>query len=239
MKKKLLSVFICAAFLCSMLTAAVSFKPEDIKSESRMSLGYSIINGYSKLSAKAGLKSYDKAAVYSGLDLSNPYIVTLAGTFYLTRGIDLERLVTDNDYAYSLVEKLDGFMGRLFVSNERAAKLKKRLTENGVNIKKAYDTVGLFIVETNTETAQALMEDEAVDFVMAGGEVPSTMKDLNLDGSSDALDATVIQEYIAGKIDYSDRDENEYIKFAGDINGDKEFDIRDATAALKKAIPRA
>ena len=73
-----------AAFLGNSPTVS-AFGMDDLKSDSRMQLGYSIINGYSKLSARSGLTDYSKTAVYCGQDLSNPYLLALAGTFYFTR----------------------------------------------------------------------------------------------------------------------------------------------------------
>ena len=60
------------------------------------------------------------------------------------------------------------------------------------------------------------------------------MKDLNMDGKSDSGDAAYIQRYLTGELVYPDDDENEYISFAADIDGDKKHDIRDATALLRE-----
>lgn len=59
--------------------------------------------------------------------------------------------------------------------------------------------------------------------------MPTSMKDLNLDGKSDVEDGALIQLYLAGKLEYDDDDINEYVKFACDINGDKEINILDVT----------
>lgn len=213
---------------------AKAFDLNDIKSESRMDLGYSIINGYSKLSERKGLKSYDKSAVYSGLDITSPYNIALAGTFYFSHFVDLERLMTDNDYALSLIKQLDGYMSKFGVKNDRAAALKSELEEKKIQVLDSYDTVGMYIIKTDSETAEALMKDSKVDFVFAGGEVPPTMKDLNMDGKSDSRDAPLIQQFLAEELVLSDKDENEYIKFACDINGDKSLDINDVTELLTR-----
>lgn len=233
MKRRIIAsiTLLVAVFSC---ISAVSFKVDDIKSESRMELGYSIINGYSKLSVKNGLKSYEKTAVFSAPNLSNPYIIALTGAYYLANGVDLDRLVKDNDYAYSMAEGLNGFFGTMLVSNDRAEKLKQRLKKDEIKIIKAFDAVGLFIVKTDADAAEKLMNDENVDFVFAGGEVPSTMRDLNLDGKTDYLDALLIQSYLADCLKPDDREELEYIKFACDVNGDKKLNINDATAAQMK-----
>ncbi|MBQ4251211.1 MAG: hypothetical protein II701_04730, partial [Ruminococcus sp.] len=86
MYKRIISYFMVlliafAAFLGNSPTVS-AFGMDDLKSDSRMQLGYSIINGYSKLSARSGLTDYSKTAVYCGQDLSNPYLLALAGTFY-------------------------------------------------------------------------------------------------------------------------------------------------------------
>lgn len=213
---------------------ANAFELEDIKNEDRMNLGYSIINGYSKLSASKGLKSYEKTAVYSGLDVTRPYNIALVGTFYFTHFVDLERVMTDNDYAMSLIEKLNGYMSTFGVKNDRAESLKAELNEKKIPILESYDTVGLYIIKTDSNTAETLMQNSKVDFVFAGGEVPPTMKDLNMDGKSDKKDVPLIQKFIAKDYTYSDSDEKEYIQFACDINDDKKVDINDATQLLSE-----
>ena len=237
--KRIISYFMVlliafAAFLGNSPTVS-AFGMDDLKSDSRMQLGYSIINGYSKLSARSGLTDYSKTAVYCGQDLSNPYLLALAGTFYFTNGVDLERTLTDNGYALGLVRKLNAFLERMGVKNERLTSLKAALKNEKVPVTESLDSVGLLFIKTDSAFAGRLMNDDRVDFVFAGGEVPPSMKDLNMDGRSDFEDASYIQRFLAGELVYPDADENEYIKFATDIDGDKNQDIRDATALLRDA----
>ena len=237
MYKKFIAYFLVlaisfAAFMRN--PAAVSaFGMDDLKSESQMKLGYSIINGYSKLSSRSGLTSYGKTAVYCGQDLTNPYLLALAGTFYITNGVDLERTLTDNDYALGLVRKLNSFLAGMGVKNDRLTSLMAALKNENVSVTESLDSIGLIFIKTDSAFANRLMNDERVDFVFAGGEVPPSMKDLNMDGKSDSGDAAYIQRYLTGELVYPDDDENEYISFAADIDGDKKHDIRDATALLR------
>ena len=120
------------AFLSNSATVS-AFGMDDLKSGDRMKLGYSIINGYSKLSSRSGLTDYGKTAVYCGQDLSNPYLIALAGTFYFTNGVDLERTLTDNEYALDLVRRLNGFLKTMGVKNERAASLKAALSISSIS----------------------------------------------------------------------------------------------------------
>ncbi len=238
MYKKFIAYFLVlaisfAAFMSN--PAAVSaFGMDDLKSESQMKLGYSIINGYSKLSSRSGLTSYGKTAVYCGQDLTNPYLLALAGTFYITNGVDLERTLTDNDYALGLVRKLNSFLAGMGVKNDRLTSLMAALKNENVSVTESLDSIGLIFIKTDSAFANRLMNDERVDFVFAGGEVPPSMKDLNMDGKSDSGDAAYIQRYLTGELVYPDDDENEYISFAADIDGDKKHDIRDATALLRE-----
>ncbi len=194
-----------AAFLGNSPTVS-AFGMDDLKSDSRMQLGYSIINGYSKLSARSGLTDYSKTAT-----------------------------LTDNGYALGLVRKLNAFLERMGVKNERLTSLKAALKNEKVPVTESLDSVGLLFIKTDSAFAGRLMNDDRVDFVFAGGEVPPSMKDLNMDGRSDFEDASYIQRFLAGELVYPDADENEYIKFATDIDGDKNQDIRDATALLRDA----
>ena len=238
MYKKFIAYFLVlaisfAAFMSN--PAAVSaFGMDDLKSESQMKLGYSIINGYSKLSSRSGLTSYGKTAVYCGQDLTNPYLLALAGTFYITNGVDLERTLTDNDYALGLVRKLNSFLAGMGVKNDRLTSLMAALKNENVSVTESLDSIGLIFIKTDSAFANRLMNDERVDFVFAGGEVPPSMKDLNMDGKSDSGDAAYVQRYLTGELVYPDDDENEYISFAADIDGDKKHDIRDATALLRE-----
>ncbi|MBR1482533.1 MAG: dockerin type I repeat-containing protein [Ruminococcus sp.] len=225
----LLALLVAVVGYCSTVPSAAAFDMDDLKNEKQMELGYSIINGYSKLSARKGLTSFDKTAVYCGQDLSNPYLLALAGTFYLTHGVDLERTLTDNAYALQLVRELNGYLAAFGVKNERLRSLKTAIVKEGIKPTESLDSVGLLFIKTDSACANRLMRDDRVDFVFAGGAVPSSMKDLNMDGKSNQADAVYIQRYLAEDLTFPDSDENEYIKFAGDINGDKHFDINDAT----------
>ncbi len=202
-------------------------------SENGLHLGYRIINGYSKLSSKNKLTSYETSAVYSGLDVSNPYVITLVGIFYFTNGVDVDKAMEDNDYTMSLIKKLDSFLNKMGVKNDRAKSLKSELTKSGAKILNSFDTAGLYIIKADSTYCKKLTENENVDFVLAGGKMPSSMKDLNLDGKSDSLDGKLIQEYLVDRFEWEDREEKEYIKFACDINGDKEITIIDATDLQK------
>ena len=152
-----------------------------------------------------------------------------------SNGVDLERTLTDNGYALGLVRKLNAFLERMGVKNERLTSLKAALKNEKVPVTESLDSVGLLFIKTDSAFAGRLMNDDRVDFVFAGGEVPPSMKDLNMDGRSDFEDASYIQRFLAGELVYPDADENEYIKFATDIDGDKNQDIRDATALLRDA----
>ena len=235
LKNRVISAIVTAGITVSVIgfgitQASAAFDMDDLKKDDRLSLGYSIINGYSKLSEKSGLTSYKKTAVYSGLNLKNPYLMALAGGFYIANGVDLERTLNDNDYALSLIQKLDGFLGGMWIKNERAKELKEKLKADGVRILDSYDNVGLFIVETGKSYAENLMKSELADFVFSGGAVPSSMKDLNMDGKSDINDISLIQKYLAGGLKNKDEDIQNYIGFAADINGDKYQTIEDVTA---------
>lgn len=239
MIKKLVSIALTASAVFSLISfgtsgASAAFDMDDLKKDDRLSLGYSIINGYSKLAVQSGLTSYKKTAVYCGLDLKNPYLMALAGGFYIANGVDLQRTISDNDYAVSLVQKLDGFLKGMWIKNERAGELKKELKNSGVKIKEAYDTVGLYIIESDKSGAEKLMKNSRADFVFAGGEVPPSMKDLNMDGKSDSRDIPLIQKYLAKKLRYTDKDVQNYLDFAADIDGDKSQDINDVTALQRQ-----
>lgn len=237
LKKRVISLILTFAFSLSVLNMgsfSASAFDMDYISKDGLQLGYSIVNGYSKLSTKAGSASYTKTAVYSGLDISSPYIIALAGVFFLTSGIDLDKVITDNDYAMKMVGKLESFINSMGVKNEKAKALKAELIKDNIKIKSSFDSVGLFIIEADNTIATNLMKNERVDFILAGGAVPKNMKDLNLDGKTDSKDAELIQQYLAKIVTYSDSDEKEYIKFACDINKDKKINIVDANEIYKK-----
>lgn len=235
MRKKLYSIISAAVFTASFLGGAVPARAFDtgyLNGEG-MELGYSIINGYSKLSAREGITSFEKSAVYSGPDVTNPYILGVGLMYYFTNGVDLDRAMTDNVYAVEVIGNLDGFAKRLGIKNSRSAELKKELEKSGAAIIKAFDTAGLYIISSQPEYAENLIKNKNVDFVMSGGEVPPSMKDLNMDGKSDSDDAPYIQRFLADSLTFDDEDISEYIKFACDINGDKELDILDAEELMK------
>ena len=236
-KKRVIAAILTVSFAFSMLhlgAFSVSAFDMDYISKDGIKLGYSIVNGYSKLSTKAGSSSYSKTAVYSGVDISSPYILALAGVFFITSGVDLDRVITDNDYTMEMAGKLESFINKMGVKNEKASALKDELTKANIKIISSFDSLGLFIIEADDSIATQLMDNDKVDFVLAGGGVPANMKDLNLDGITDEKDARLIQQYLTRLVYYSDSDEKEYIKFACDINGDKKINIIDATEIYEK-----
>ncbi len=222
------AIIVSISIMLSSIFSVEAFDTEYI-SEDGMKLAYRIINGYSKLSAEKGLTNFKTSAVYCGLDITKPYLITLAGYFYITNGVDIDRASGDNEYTVTTIYNLDKFLKKMGVKNERAAQLKSELENQNVQILLSLDTAGLYIIKSDEQFSKSLLKDEKVDFVLSGGGVPSSMKDLNFDGKSDKNDCELIQKYLAGELVYDDNDKNEYIKFACDINGDKEINIVDVT----------
>lgn len=230
--KRILTVIITLSIAFSMVvqtTITASAFDTSYISKDGMKLGYSIINGYSKLSSKNGLTSYKKSAVYSGLDVSNPYVITLVGIFYLTNKVDLDKAMRSNDYALSMISKLNEYLKSMGIKNEKAQALKSEIQNSDAKIVSAFDTAGLYIIEADSNYCESLISNKNVDFVLSGGQVPKSMKDLNFDGKSNTADGKYIQEYLVKIYDDLDSDEIEYLKFACDINGDKKIDILDVT----------
>lgn len=229
-QKGIIFILVGMLLTISVLPAHAAFEIDDLKQDDRMKLGYSIINGYSKLSEQRGLTSYKKTAVFSAPDLSNPFLIALTGGFYLANGVDLERTMTDNEYALSLIKNLNGFLGSMGITNQRAQSVRQTLKSNGIKITDAFDAVGLYMIEGSRPLAQQLMQNKAVDFVFAGGAVPPSMKDMNMDGKSDTADIPYIQRYLTGELFSRDSDIQHYYDFAVDIDGNKYEDINDVTA---------
>ena len=130
--------------------------------------------------------------------------------------------------------KANVYINKMGKKNKKASALKDELTKANIKIISSFDSLGLFIIEADDSIATQLMDNDKVDFVLAGGGVPANMKDLNLDGKTDEKDAQLIQQYLTRLVYYSDSDEKEYIKFACDINGDKKINIIDATEIYEK-----
>lgn len=230
--KNVISILITISMLFSVVsfsTVTASAFDTSYISNDGMKLGYSIINGYSKLSSKSGLTSYAKSAVYSGLDVSSPYVITLVGMFYVTKGIDFDKAMNDNSYTLEVIGKLDSYLNKMGVSNDRAKTLKSELEKRKIDIETSFDTAGLYIINADEDYCKNLLNNENVDFVLAGGQIPKSMKDLNFDGKSDEQDGILIQKYLTEELKYDDPDENAYIQFACDINGDTDINILDAS----------
>lgn len=234
--KKFLALFSAVTVFFTALNttrfSAVAFDKEYISSDG-MQLGYDIISGYSKLAVKNNLTSYNISAVYSGLDVNSPYLIALLGIFYVTNGVDIDKAMGDNDYTMELIAKLDSFLGKMGIKNDRAKDIKNTFLADKIKIINSFDTAGLYIIESDEKYCKNLENNENVDFILAGGKMPPSLKDLNFDGKSDSADAEYIQKYLVKNFSFKDRQENEYLKFACDINGDKELDILDVTDLLK------
>ncbi len=236
-RKRIISLIIAVTTAFTAINASsISVKAFDMDyiSTDGMELGYSIINGYSKLSVEKGLTSYEKSAVYSGLDITSPYIITLAGLFYVTNGIDFDKAMEDNNYAIQMISKFDGFLNSMGVKNEKAKILKAEFRNSDVKILNSFDTAGLYIIEADEAYCKNLLGNKNVDFILSGGAVPKSLKDLNMDGKSDVKDGELIQQFLVENLKYKDKDITEYLKFACDINGDKEINILDTTELQTK-----
>ncbi len=169
-----------------------------------------------------------------GLDVNNLYVMGSLGSFYMTNGVDLDRAMTDNDYAMEMIAKLDSHLQGAGITNDRAKEKKAEILKDAKYVYQCFDTLGLYIVDVDKNRADELMNDSGIDFVLDGGCVPKNMKDLNIDGKTDEKDAELIQKYLIKDLTFDDYDENQYALFVCDINGDKTPDIRDATEILKK-----
>ena len=205
----------------------------DYVNKDGMALGYSIINGYSKLSIEHDQYKGNTIAVYCGLDVTNLYTMAAVGLYYVTHGVDIDRIMTDNEYALIHIEKLNNYLKNAGIKNERAIQYKPQILENAKRVHTCYDTLGLYIIDATDKYALELMNKDYVDFVLDGGCVPRNLKDLNMDGKSDKTDALMIQKYLVDIMNFSDDDKHEYARFVCDIDGDTEADIRDVTKLLK------
>lgn len=242
MRKKLknciISIFLCTAVALSLTgigTLGASAFDDEYISEDGMALGYSIINGYTKMSMKSNpQKTSGKIAVYSGVDITSPYVITMGGIYVLSHHIDFDKFLSDNDYAMNFIADFDSYMSKVGIKNENAKKFADSVSDKKLNYEKQLDTAGIFIFEAENDYAVELMENNPyVDFVLIDGKVPSNMKDLNFDGVTDIKDAELMQHYLAGDLELADDDEASYALYATDYNKDKEINIEDVTDLQK------
>ncbi|MCD8025610.1 MAG: hypothetical protein LUF33_01390 [Clostridiales bacterium] len=222
-----ITMSVSAAVYSSFSVSALS---EEDMTDDGMALGFSILNGYTKLSLKNTDPSMvQPTAVYCGLDVFKPYTLLCAGWFYIRNNVDLERASTDNDYTVDLLTRLDEYLSKKGITNEKAEMFKNSYFDSEDEIITSLDSVGLYIFEASNSASLELIENEYVDFVLAGGRVPENMKDLNLDGKTDYVDSELIQKYVCGLLEYDDSDEDAYILYASDYNSDREINIADVT----------
>lgn len=231
-------------FALALLTAFTAFiftsqktyalNKDDLNSKG-ISLGCSIINGYSKwvLDEQKSSK-VEKTAVYCGLDVSSPYLLTLVGLFYINQSVDLSKLSKNNEYAMETIEHLNGFLQSMGVQNDKAENFRDNVLLKYCKNYKSFNAVGLYIFDCSKKDSLELMNNENVDFVLADGKVPDNMKDLNFDGKTDEKDAVIMQKYFVGKLKIDDKDKREYVKFACDIDGNKRINVTDITSIQQK-----
>lgn len=238
MRKKLItritSLFLTAVTAFSLAQSgafsASAFDDEYI-SEEGMELGYSIINGYTKMSMRSNpQKKSGKIAVYSGVDITSPYVLAMGGFYLLSHHIDFDKLLTDNDYAMSNIADFDSYMSKAGIKNENAQSFLNSVSDKKLNFETKLNTAGIYIFDSTNDYAKELMDNNPyVDFVLVDGKVPSNMKDLNFDGVTDLKDAELMQHYLAGDLELADDDESSYALFATDYNKDKKINIEDVT----------
>ena len=107
----------------------------------------------------------------------------------MTNGVDLDRAMTDNDYAMEMIAKLDSHLQGAGITNDRAKEKKAEILKDAKYVYHCFDTLGLYIVDVDKNRADELMNDSGIDFVLDGGCVPQNMKDLNIDGKTEEKDA--------------------------------------------------
>lgn len=210
--------------------SASAFDDEYI-SEEGMELGYSIINGYTKMSMRKNQnKKSGKIAVYSGVDITSPYVLAMGGFYIMSHHINFDKLLSDNDYAMSNIADFDSYMSKVGIKNENATNFLSSVKDKKLNFETKLNTAGIYIFNSANDYAKELMDNnQYVDFVLIDGKVPSNMKDLNFDGVTDLKDAELMQHYLAGDLELADDDEAAYALFATDYNKDKKINIEDVT----------
>lgn len=243
LKKRIISIFLCTAVAFSLTgigTLGASAFDDEYISEEGMELGYSIINGYTKMSMKSNpQKTSSKIAVYSGVDITSPYVLTMGGLYILSHHVDFDKFLSDNDYAMNFIADFDSYMKKVGIKNEKSPKFVKSVSDKKIKFEKRLDTAGIFIFEATSDYAKDLMENNPyVDFVLVDGKVPSNMKDLNFDGVTDIKDAELMQHYLAGDLELADDDEASYALYATDYNKDKEINIEDVTDLQKDILKK-
>lgn len=238
LKTRIISIFLCTAVAFSLTgigsLGASAFDDEYI-SEDGMKLGYSIINGYTKMNMRNNPQGNSgKFAVYSGVDITNPYVFGMGGFYLLSHHIDFDKFLSDNEYAMSLIGNFDSYMSKVGIKNDNAKNFAESVSDKNLKFETRLNTAGIFIFEASNDYAKDLMENNPyVDFVLVDGKVPSNMKDLNFDGVTDLKDASLMQHYLAGDLELEDDDEASYALYATDYNEDKEINIEDVTDLQK------
>ncbi len=243
LKNRIISIFLCTAVAFSLTgisTLGTSAFDDEYISEEGMELGYSIINGYTKMSMKSNpQKTSSKIAVYSGVDITSPYVLTMGGLYILSHHVDFDEFLSDNDYAMEFIGDFDSYMKKVGIKNEKSPDFVKSVSDKKIKFEKRLDTAGIFIFEATNDYAKDLMENNPyVDFVLVDGKVPSNMKDLNFDGVTDIKDAELMQHYLAGDLELADEDEAAYALYATDYNKDKNINIEDVTDLQKDILKK-
>lgn len=238
LKNRIISIFLCTAVAFSLTgigTLGASAFDDEYISEDGMALGYSIINGYTKMRMKSNpQKKSGKIAVYSGVDITSPYVLTMGGLYILSHHIDFDKFLSDNDYAMGFIGDFDSYMKKVGIKNEKSPNFVKSVSDKKIKFETQLDTAGIFIFEASNNYAVELIEKNPyVDFVLIDGKVPSNMKDLNFDGITDIKDAELMQSYLAGSLELADNDEAAYALYATDYNQDKKINIEDVTDLQK------
>lgn len=230
-KKSIILTTAAAVLLAGTGTVTASAFDTSYISKDGMQLGYNIINGYSKMYFRNNPNiTSGKVAVYAGIDVSNAYTLAMSGLYVLTRGINIDEFISDNEYAMSYLSDFNSYLESKGIENEQSKKFKESVKADNLNFEEAYETVGIYFFDCSTEYVYKLIdENDYADFVLAEGKVPSNMKDLNFDGKTDMTDANLIQHYLAKNLYLADADEEAYAEFACDYNGDKSIDITDVT----------
>ncbi len=231
----LLGVVMAVSFTGAGTLTASAFDTSYI-SKDGMQLGYNIVNGYTKMYFRHNPdRTEGRVAVYAGVDISKTYTLAMGGLYVLTRGIDIDRFISDNDYATSFIADFDSYLKSKGIENEQSKKFKESVKNDNLKFEQAYETVGFYFFDCSTDYARKLINDnDYADFVLVDGKIPSNMKDLNFDGKTDMTDAGLIQHYLAHDFYMADSDEAAYAEFACDYNGDESIDIIDVTDLERK-----
>lgn len=234
----MLKKFTCAVFAAIVLLTSSVYASAASKNDFSIEKAdeyFTLMNGCS-LTALQNYESNDvvDAIAYCGLDTGSPKIMFYLYMFYISNGIDTEKITSDPVYSTQIISNLNGYLAKKGIKNSRADNFREKYGNEFYEQKLNFSTVGAYTFKAKKSVVEKMIDDSDVDFVIVGTGFMLKQCDVNADGKVNDKDVKAIQNLSINETKTEREDKQKFLIYSADLNGDGKININDATMLQQK-----